>query len=436
MKLLFYNAVIITGNRNAEVINHGYFTVHDGKIHSIASGIPEFSEYDNYTKMNLKGKWVMPGLVNTHSHSGMTLLRGFGDDLPLQQWLQTKMWPMEAKFTRETIQKASSLAILEMLKSGTTTYLDMYIHMDEVAQIVKRTGIRAVLTRGIIGLCPKAEQEEKLLEALTFAKKWNHQAEGRITTMLSPHSPYTCPPEFIADIVTEARAANLPVHTHMSETRREVEENIVRYNKRPVEHLASLGFFDGPALVAHAVHLTDEEITYLAQQNVAISHNPASNLKLGSGIANISKMIDQGLKVSVGTDSVASNNNLDLFQEVRLAALIQKGNTHNPTVLPAREAMKLVTINGADSLFLTNIGSLEVGKAADFITIDASKPHLQPYGEKQIISHLIYSVSGSDVSDVFVDGDCLVKSGECVTIDEEKVVFEANEELKALMNRI
>jgi 5-methylthioadenosine/S-adenosylhomocysteine deaminase len=423
MKTLFKNGVIITANVTNDLFENGYLVVEDKKIAQVGSGHAE-NEASFDKVVDLKGKWVMPGWINTHGHAAMSLLRGYADDLPLKEWLETKMWPMEGQFNSDTVRWGTSLAVVEMLKSGTTCFVDMYDHMDTVAQVVEKAGIRAVLARGVIGLCPEEEQKRKLIEAARFAKEWYMQAEGRITTMMSPHAPYTCPPDYISSIIDQAAQLKLPVHIHMSETDQEVQQNIKDYGKRPVEHLRDIGVFDNPTLVAHAVHLEEAEMDILKEYNVKISHNPASNLKLGSGVADIPTLIKKGFKVSIGTDSAASNNNLDMFQEVRFAALIHKGVGQNSTVVPAEMALKMGTSWGADALFLPHTGTLEVGKEADFITINPNQAHLQP--KNQPISHIIYSASGQDVMDVYIQGQAVVKNKECLSLDEEKIIYEAN----------
>ncbi|RXJ03984.1 amidohydrolase [Anaerobacillus alkaliphilus] len=430
MKQLFYNGVIVTGE-NQVVIPDGFMVVEDGVIEVVGTQdqLDQFSSIPN--KVNLKGNWLIPGLINTHGHIGSTLLRGYGDDLPLATWLETKMWPMEAKFTDETINAAASLAILEMLKSGTTTFLEMYhLHLDLIANLVDTSGIRSCLTRGMIGLCSKTEQESKLAEALQLSRDLRKIGQGRITTMLAPHAPYTCPPEFLEMIVHEAKKQHLPIHTHLSETAKEVSEHFTKYGKRPVEHLAEIGVFDVHTLIAHGVHLTDEELDILEKYQVAVSHNPMSNLKLGSGIAPVGKMLKKQILVSIGTDSAASNNNLDMFQEMRMAALIHKGSSEDPTVVSANEAFLMATYNGAKALGFDSLGLVEVGYAADFVIVNAEKPHLQP--NSHVLSHLVYSASGADVVEVYVNGKCLVRDGQCLTMDEEQIIFYANKAFKKL----
>lgn len=374
--------------------------------------------------------FFLPGLVNTHGHAAMSLLRGYGDDLALQVWLQEKMWPMEAKFTSDDVYWGTSLSVLEMIKGGTTTFVDMYDHMDQVAKVVQDSGMRGVLTRGVIGLCPPEVQQQKLDEAVAFAKDWHGKADGRITTMISPHAPYTCPPDFIEKFVQASHDLNLPLHTHMSETETEVAQNVKDYGLRPVAHLEKLGMFSRPTLLAHAVHLTDEEIEVLAKHQVAVSHNPGSNLKLASGVARVPALLKAGVTVSLGTDGPASNNNLDMFEEMRLAALIHKGVSGDPTAIPASEALRMGTVYGAKSAFLEDIGMLAVGMKADMIALNTDQAHFLP--RTDYISHAIYSASAKDVEHVWVDGKQLVKNGASLTLDEERIRREAQRAFERL----
>lgn len=426
-KWIVRNGVFVTGHAVVE----GCMVIEEGRIAYLGAEEPQGA--NELPSVDGKGLLFMPGLVNSHGHTAMSLMRGYGDDMVLQTWLQEKMWPMEGKFTPDDVYWGSSLSIMEMLKSGTTTFLDMYNHMDRVAQVVEQSGIRAVLTRGVIGLCSAEEQEQKLADSITFAKNWHGGADGRITAMLSPHAPYTCPPAFIERFVQAAHDLDLPLHTHMSETAAEVQQNVNDYGLRPVAHLEKLGFFSRPSMLAHAVHLTDEEIEVLAANKVAVSHNPGSNLKLASGVAKVPQMLKAGMVVSLGTDSAASNNNLDLFEEMRLAALIHKGVSGDPTAVPALEALRMGTLYGAQSLYLDNLGTLEAGMKADFVALDIDQAHFLP--RTDYLSHVVYSAAGQDVRHVWVDGRQIVKNRECLLLDEEKIRFEAQASFEGLLAR-
>jgi 5-methylthioadenosine/S-adenosylhomocysteine deaminase len=428
-RTLLYNGTIITCNKDHEVIENGAVGFDGKKITYVGKNPEDASGYEE--KIDLKGNFVLPGLINTHGHSPMSLLRGYADDLPLQTWLEEKIWPQEEKYTPEHAKWGANLSILEMIRTGTTTFVDMYDNMDEVAKAVDEAGIRGVLCRGVIGFGSEELRQSKLNEAAKFAGSWNHKADGRITTMLSPHSPYTCSPGYISQIIEKSDELDVPLHTHMSETKYEVDMNIKEYGATPVAHLDKLGFFDRPALVAHAVHVNENDLEILAAKDVKVSHNIISNLKLGSGISPVGKMLEKGITVSLGTDSVASNNNLDLFEELKAAATIHKGITQDATAVTAEEALKMATIQGAAAVWLDErIGSIEIGKDADFIVVDTNQPFYYP--RHNPVSHLVYSGSGRDVKDVYVQGKQLLANRQFTTLDEERILFEANRMLKML----
>lgn len=427
--MLIRDGIFLTMDPAQPVVEGCCMTVENGRITFIGQNVPEDKTFAEV--IDGKNRLFMPGLINTHNHAAMSLLRGYADDLALKVWLEEKMWPNEAKFTDEDVRWGALLSIVEMIKSGTTCFVDMYDHMDEVAGAVEMSGIRACLTRGMIGLGGEDEQRAKLAEARAFVENWHGQADGRITTMMSPHAPYTCPPAFIRQIVETARELNVPIHTHMSETASEVEWNVKEYGKRPVEHLLELGVFDGPCLVAHAVHLNNEEIDILREHDVKVSHNPGSNLKLASGIARVPDMLQKGITVSIGTDSSASNNNLDMFEEIRLAALIHKGVSGDPTAVPAEQALRMGTVMGAEALWLEDVGILKPGMKADLIALDMSEAHWYPSGH--YISHLVYAASARDVTDVWVDGRPLMRNRELVTLDEERIKWEFQKRFERIM---
>ncbi|MCD9021155.1 amidohydrolase [Cohnella silvisoli] len=430
-RLLIKNGTFVTMDERLAQYQ-GWMAIEGSLIAALGEGNAPEQEVALATEtMDGTGLLFMPGLTNTHGHAAMSLLRGLADDLALQDWLQNHMWPTEAKFTGDDVYWGSSLAAAEMIKSGTTTFVDMYDHMDRVAEVVEKSGLRASLTRGVIGLCPEDVQKAKLADAIQFAKDWHGGADGRISVMISPHAPYTCPPDFIVKFVEAAHELDLPMHTHMSETLAEVEQNVRDYGCRPVEHLDRLGMFSRPTLLAHAVHLTDEEVALLGERKVAVSHNPVSNLKLASGVARVPDLLKAGVTVSLGTDSAASNNNLDLFQEIAMAALIHKGVSGDPTVIPAAEALRMGTVYGARSIGLDGItGQLKAGMKADFIALSIHKPHFVP--RTDYISHLAYAARGSDVVHVWVDGKQLLRNGQLLTLDEEKILAEAERSFRRL----
>lgn len=428
MKTAYRNATFFTMDEGGAVYEDGLLIVEGTSISYIGpSDAGLLSSVDAVT--DLDGKWVMPGLVNAHTHVLMTIMRGIGDDMPLQPWLETRVFPTEAKFDTRIAIASARLGILEMLKSGTTTINDMFnpagIDADAVLQAVGETGIAGAFSPAVFSFGPEQAQREILRLAERFARDNRSYDGGRLTAMVAPHSPYAASPKALETCAGIARQYGVMVHIHISETEREVRDSESRHGVRPVEFARRLGLFDGPAILAHGVVLSEEERLLLRDCGVAVAHNPVSNLKLGSGIADVSRLLELGVRVGIGTDGAASNNNLDLFEELRTAALLQKGLHKDAAKLPARTALELATRRGAEALGMPDAGSLKRGKRADFITISPSgKPHLQPVAEAY--SHLAYSASGKDVSDVYVHGRQLVKNGECLTIDEERVLDEVN----------
>lgn len=436
MNTAYVNATFFTMDKDNQTFENGMMIVKDQLISYIgphsAERLAEATQV-----VNLGGKWILPGLVNVHSHIVMTLLRGIGDDMLLKPWLETKIWPIEAQFTTEIASVSSQLGILEMLKTGTTTFSDMFnpngIDPDAVMQTIGETGIRGAFSYTIFSLGTEKEQKENLMGAERFVKNYKMVDDRRLTTMVAPHSPYACTPEALVESARIAQENDLMVHIHVSETDFEVLDIEKRYGVRPVEHLRRLGLFDQPTVMAHGVVLNDEERAILKQYDVRVAHNPISNLKLGSGIADIVRLLDAGIKVGIATDGVASNNNFDMFEEMRTAALLQKGVYKDATKFPAQTALSLATRTGAEAIGMSHTGSLEVGKKADFITIyPYDKEHLQPLSEAY--SHLLYAACGRDVCDVYIDGRMIVKDRSCLTIDEEKVISEVNR-LQANLSR-
>ena len=364
---------------------------------------------------------AMPGLVNTHTHAAMTLLRSYADDMELMPWLNDKIWPAEAKFVNEYIYWGSALAAVEMIQSGTTTFADMYDSMHEVAKVTEESGLRANLARGCVVFSdPELKNIQKNVR---LYENFNNTADGRIKVWFAPHAPYTCPPEYVEKIVEAAKSCNAGIHVHLAETLDEQRQIAEGYGKTPTEYLNDLGVFELPTLAAHSVYLNDSDIAILKEHNVGIAHNPSSNLKLVSGIANIPKYLQAGLNVGIGTDGCSSNNTLNMFKEMTICSFVQKVNAMDPTVLPAEEILRLATIGGAKALrWDDEIGTLEVGKKADLILVDIDKPHFAPWNNP--VSDLVYSAQGSDVKTTIVNGKLLMKDYEVLTLDVERIMAE------------
>lgn len=377
--------------------------------------------------LELPNDVVMPGLINTHTHAAMTLLRGYADDLPLMPWLNEKVWPFEDKLTDEDIYWGTLLALCEMIRSGTTTMLDMYASMDKVAEAVLQAGTRAVLSRGLIGNGPNGENA--LQENIELVRQYHGTGNGRVSIMFGPHAPYTCSAEYLKKVKAEADRLNVGIHIHVAETQDEVNILKEQYGKTPVQWLDELGLFGGHVVAAHCVHLTQQDIEILHRQNVCVAHNAESNMKLSSGTAPITELRSQGVVVGLGTDGASSNNNLDLFGEMRSASFQQKLKV-NPTALPAYEVLEMATVGGAQTLGFENVGVLAPGFKADLITIDMDQAHFYP--RFSIPAHLVYSAHAGDVRTVMVDGKLLMEERKLLTLDLSKICQEAEMRAKRI----
>ncbi|MHC1755142.1 MAG: amidohydrolase family protein [Methanosarcina sp.] len=427
--IIIKNAYVLTMDPDAGDIKNGTVVIEDGKITEIGEKTKESAE----TVIDAKGSVVMPGLVNTHTHAAMTLFRGYADDLQLAEWLEGHIWPAEAQLKAEDVYRGSLLACLEMIKSGTTSFADMYFFMDETAKAVEASGLRASLSHGLIELWNKEKGETDLKEGKRFVRAWQGAADGRIKTMYGPHAPNTCSEEFLTKVKEEARRDGAGIHIHVLETEAELLAMKERYGKCSVHLLEDIGFFGPDVLAAHCVWLSDGDIEILSKRGVNVSHNPVSNMKLASGIAPVHKMLQKGVNVSLGTDGCASNNNLDLFEEIKTTALLHKVNTFSPTALPARQVLQMATVNGAKALG-TETGMLKAGMKADMIIVDMKKPHLTPCFD--VPSHLVYSARGSDVRTTIVDGKILMDNYRVLVLDEQNVIEEAQKAAEELVVRV
>ena len=367
-----------------------------------------------------KGMLATPGMVNTHTHIAMGLLRNYADDLELMDWLQTAIWPAEAKLNDHLAYWGTQLGIAEMFRSGTTCFSDMYFFMDQTAEAVKETGIRAVLSRGMAGVAPTADQA--LVESKELFLNYHGYNQHQIKVMLGPHAPYTCPDDYIEKVVKLGHDLGAQIHMHLSETKGEVENVIKATGKTPIAHMNDLGLFDLGCLAAHCVHVTDEDMDIMKEKAVRVAHNPQSNLKLASGIAPVPEMLAKGIVVGLGTDGSASNNNADMLEEVRLAAMLHKARLYDPLAIPAQTAWELGTVMGAKALDYDDLGVLEAGYRADIVLYDTSGLHWQPrYND---VASLVYAANASDATTVVVGGKVVMKDKELLTIDEEKLRHE------------
>lgn len=369
------------------------------------------------------GKVIMPGFINAHTHIAMSLFRGYSDDLELLDWLNN-VWKVEDNMSEEDVYYASLLSEIEMIKSGTTTFNDHYFFENKIADATIETGMRAVLSRVIIN--ENEEAQKRIEEAEELYNTYNNSGSGRIHVVVGLHAPYTCPPKTIEAGVRLAKKYNLPIHIHYLETKDEIIQIKEKYNKSVTDYLNDLGVFDSHVILAHGVQICKGDLEILKKIKGGIVHNPISNEKLGSGIANIKNLIDNGILVALGTDGQGSTNTLDMFEEIKSAAYLQKVSYEKASAISAEDVLKMATINGAKVMGLEKeIGSLEVGKKADVIIIDLNKPHLCPVHD--LYSTLAYSANGADVESVIIDGKLVMENRKLLTIDEEFVIKKCNE---------
>ncbi|MDI9495466.1 MAG: amidohydrolase [Bacillota bacterium] len=436
MKTLIKNIKIITMDDEKPLIDCGDIIIEDDRILDIIEngvsecnrivGDPKDECYESTSGqcdrvIDGENKLALPGFINAHTHVGMVPFRNFANDLPLEEWLFNKLFPMEDKLTADDIYQASQMGIAEMLAAGTTCFADMYMFEDVLAEVVKSTGIRADLARGLQCFDEDFDikTDRRVLESLDLFNQYHNAANGRIKIRFGPHAVYTCTPRYLAETADLAKELGVGIHIHLSETRNENENCVKTYGKSPTQHLADLGVFDLPVIAAHGVHLSDEDISILSEKNVSIIHNPASNLKLGSGVMRAVKLVESGINVGLGTDGASSNNALDMMREVYLAAVLSKGVFEDSVGIKAYEALKMATVNGARALGLSDVGRIKAGMKADITLIDLDKPHYYPLNDA--ISAVVYCGKGSDVHTAIVDGEILYENGEYKTIDIEAV---------------
>ncbi len=378
---------------------------------------------------------ILPGLVNTHCHAAMVGFRGLADDLPLMTWLQEYIWPLENSLvTPRFVRVALQLALVEMIRGGTTLFADMYFFQEEAAKVVEEAGIRAVLGEGTIDFPTPAARtpEQQLARAEAFIRNWI--GHPLVIPTVAPHAPYSTSPEIYRKSRELAEKYEVPLLTHIAETQDEVRQIQERYGTTPVRHLHQIGALYDRVVAAHSVWLDEEEMEIYRQQGVGVAHCPESNMKLASGVAPVGTYLARGIKVSLATDGACSNNDLDMIGEMRTAALLHKVHTLDPTVVSARQVVEMATLGGARVLGLEHrIGSLEVGKEADVITLDLSAPHLTPAYDPY--SLVVYAAKASDVRDVFVRGNPLMLDRELQTLDEERILKEARRHLEGPIRR-
>ena len=430
--LLLTNALILTMDEEMNQFEPGGLAVNGEKIVAVGPETEIRQGYSAAQMVDCGGRVLMPGLINAHTHAPMTLLRGLADDLRLDVWLQGFMWPVEREFVSpDFVRLGTQLACAELIRTGVTCYADMYYFEENVAQATSEAGLRAVCSQTVLKF-PVADAvsfEDSLAAARGFIERW--KGHTLITPSVAPHAPYTCTPEILRLTAQLAVEFDVPLHIHLAETALEVE-NMRRENGMPVvPYVKKQGLFDAKVIAAHCVHIDDGEIRTLMHAGAGVSHNPSSNLKLASGLAPVAKMLEAGLNVGIGTDGAASNNDLDMFEEMRLAAFVAKTVSNDPTAVPAATALKMATRLGARAIHLGSVtGSLEIGKRADLILVDITPLHNSPRFHRDkdnAYAQLVYAGKAADVTDVMVNGKWLMHDRELLTLNEKELTAAAQE---------
>ena len=435
--IILKNAILLTMDNNLSIFEPGAIAIQDDHIIAVGEELDISDHYSSIQTVDCHGKILMPGLINAHTHAAMTLLRGLADDLRLDVWLMGYMMPVERQFVSpDFVRLGTKIACAEMIRSGITSFADMYYFEDEAAQATSEAGLRAVCAQTILKFPgPDARDYEEALEKTrSFLKKWH--IHPLIVPAVGPHSPYTCTQEILRLSAKLAKEYDAPLLIHLSETRQEVENSRKDFGMPVIPYVKKQDVFEAKVLAAHCVHVDDGEIKTLEHHHVGVAHNPSSNLKLASGFAPVHNMLESGLNVGIGTDGPASNNDLDMFEEIRLASFLSKGTSGDPTMLPAPMVVTMATRMGAEALQLGSItGSLEVGKRADLILIDNSRVHTAPRFKREpeaIYAQLVYTTQGSDVTDVMVNGQWLMRDNQLLTLNENDLLLKAAEYAKQI----
>ncbi len=411
--MLLKNCTALLSYRKGFELENMDIRIRDIRIEEIASNLEPLPEE---IVRDIGGDLVIPGLINAHTHAPMIIFRGYADDIPFEEWLFGKILPAEMKLTDEIVYWATLLACAEMIKTGTTSFVDMYSNTDAIAEAVEKIGMRGFITQGLTDTDNGGNR--RLEENISLMRKWNDS--DRIKIGFGPHSPYTCSPDYLKEIVAKVKEEDSFLTIHLFENAKEREMVKETFGVEETQILNESGIYDVPCIAAHCVHVNDEDILALSKNNVSVVHDPSSNMKLANGIAPIVKMYNEGINICLGTDGAASNNSLNLWNEIRLAALVHKAITQDPTVMSAPQILKMATENGAKALGMSNsLGRIEKDMLADLVVLDLDALSFHPPND--IISDLAYSTNGSEVKDVIANGKFIMKDREILTIDIQEV---------------
>jgi 5-methylthioadenosine/S-adenosylhomocysteine deaminase len=427
-RILLQNADIITLDGDNEVLRGASLAI-EGRTIAHVGEVPEAWQPDE--TLDLTDHVVMPGFWNAHTHAPMTFTRSIGDDLPLYRWFNEKIWVAESGLTEEDVYWGAMIAAAEMIRGGVVGFADHYFHMHRVAEVVEKSGLKALLATCVFGT--GHEVSISFEDSVALAHHFQSAAGGRIRTILGPHSLYICPPEFLTEVARTARSEGLGVHFHLAESQEQVAVSMEKYGKTPVEHARDLGLFDVPAIAAHSIAVSDSDMQILAEKGVVPVQCPRCHMKLAMGVTPVVPMLERGIPVALGTDGPGSSNNLHMLEEAQLAPRMQKLHRSDATALAGDLPLRLAATNGARGMGFADSGTLRPGAAADLIVMDFRRPHLQP--RLSIVGNVLNSAHSGDIVHTMVDGRWLMRDGKLLTLDEEEILAQAERRALAMLSR-
>lgn len=420
-RILIENADVLTLDGDNRVLLKTDLAI-DGKTIVAIGRVP--ADFVADEKIDARNHVALPGFFNAHTHAAMTLQRGFAEDLDIVRWFNERIWMMESALTEEDVYWGAALAACEMIRSGTVAFADHYFWMPQVARVVAESGMKALLGWCVFGSDFATEMGPTTLERTAdFVAEFQDSADGRVKTILAPHSPYISSARFLERTADWARRLGVGCHIHVAETREQLQRSLREHGKTPVRYLADLGIFDNPSIAAHAIHITDEDVEILRDKDATVVQCVKTHMKLAMGTTRVPDLLRAGVNVALGTDGPPSNNDLDMLEVTRLAALVQKHDRQDATLLPSMQVLKLATQNGARAMGFGKSGVLKEGADADLILVDMNRPHLVP--RHDLAANIVHSARGGDVAYVIVDGKILLRRGELTTLDEERIKREA-----------
>jgi 5-methylthioadenosine/S-adenosylhomocysteine deaminase len=430
MSLLITNVSVLTLDQAGTILPPTNIVIEGHNILAIGEPPPGFQPdevIDGYNHL------AAPGFFNAHCHSPMTFERGWAEDLPLDRWFNERIWVAESALTPGDVYWGAALAACEMIRGGCVAFNDHYFYMDRVAEVVEQSGLKAALAWCQFGIGADKEVGADLAGTLAFVDRWQGGAGGRLRTVLGPHSAYVCPPGFLREVSALAREHQVPLHIHLAESPEQMQNSLAAHGLTPTAHLEACGVFDVPCVAAHALYLTPGDVAILARHAVSVAHCPITYMKLAMGVGDLRPLLSAGVNVALGTDGAGSNGDMDMKAVVRFAPLLQKYQTRDAETLPGDLPLRMATANGARAMGFPESGALAPGRAADLALFDLDRPHLYP--RHNLVANLVHSARGSDVTHVIVDGRLLYRNGELLTLDEERIMAEADRHAKRMVGQ-